>query len=156
MKRMRRRMQIFIDSGKSPRERGVRRTFVCAVAGFTLLEMMIVIAIILVLASIGAGRYTAAVGHAREAALKEDLAIMRKAIQDYTRDKEAAPTSLDDLVQAQYLREIPKDPTTGGKDWNTTNCDTALSPEQSSFGICDVNSASPGVSPFDGTPYSTW
>ncbi|HXZ13382.1 MAG TPA: type II secretion system protein [Candidatus Sulfotelmatobacter sp.] len=141
---------------RTPLEAGCRRAAVCAMAGFTLLEMMIVIAIILVLASIGAGRYTAAVGHAREAALKEDLSIMRKAIQDYTRDKEAAPTSLDDLVQAQYLREIPKDPTTGGRDWNTSNCDTALSPEQSSFGICDVNSASPGVSPFDGTPYSTW
>jgi general secretion pathway protein G len=149
-------MQIFIHSGKSPLERGIRRTVAYAVAGFTLLEMMIVIAIILVLASIGAGRYTAAVGRAREAALKQDLSIMRKAIQDYTRDKEAAPTSLDDLVQAQYLREIPKDPTTGGRDWNTSNCDTALSPEQSSFGICDVNSSSPGVSPFDGTPYSTW
>ena len=149
-------MQIWINSGKSPLQRGIRRTVVYAVAGFTLLEMMIVIAIILILASIGAGKYTAGVGRAREAVLRQDLYTLRKAIQDYTRDKEAAPTSLDDLVQAQYLREIPKDPTTGGRDWNTTNCDTALSPEQSSFGICDVNSSSPAVSPFDGTPYSTW
>jgi general secretion pathway protein G len=136
------------------KDRPVCRAIVSA--GFTLLEMMIVIAIILILASIGAGHYVGQVSRAREAVLRQDLYTLRKAIQDYTRDKEAAPTSLNDLVQAQYLREIPKDPTTGSRDWNTVNCDMLLGPEQSSLGICDVNSSSPSVSPSDGTPYSSW
>lgn len=153
---MRKRAYNWIDADASRWERETRRTVVYAIAGFTLLEMMIVIAIILILASIGAGQYVRQVSRAREAVLRQDLQTMRKAIQDYTRDKEAAPTSLDDLVQAQYLREVPKDPVTGGRDWNTTNCDTALSPEQSSFGICDVFSSAQTASPFDGTPYSSW
>jgi general secretion pathway protein G len=126
--------------------------------GFTLIELMIVIAIIAILATMAVGHYEQTIVRAREAALRQDLAVMRKAIQDYTLDKEAAPTSLDDLVNAQpqYLREIPADPITHQKDWNTESCDTVLSPDQSFIGICDVHSASDGVSPFEKTPYSSW
>jgi general secretion pathway protein G len=124
--------------------------------GFTLLELMVVMTIIVILATMAAGGYLRAVDKAHEAALKQDLRDMRKAINDYTLDKEQAPNSLDDLVSAQYLRGIPKDPMTDQADWNTSSCDTLLSPDQVVGGICDVNSSSSKVSPFDGTAYSSW
>ncbi|HVB56630.1 MAG TPA: type II secretion system protein [Candidatus Acidoferrales bacterium] len=124
--------------------------------GFTLLELMIVMAIILVLATIGAGRYEQAIVRAHEAALKQDLFVMRNAIQQYTLDKEAAPSSLDDLVTAGYLREVPLDPITRQKDWNTSSDDILLSPDQTSTGITDVHSQSDKISPFENTPYSSW
>jgi prepilin-type N-terminal cleavage/methylation domain-containing protein len=80
--------------------------------GFTLLELMIVMTIILILATMGAGRYEQSVQRAKEAALKQDLFVMRQAIEQYTLDKTTAPQSLDDLVTAGYLREIPTDPMT--------------------------------------------
>jgi general secretion pathway protein G len=124
--------------------------------GFTLIELMIVIAIISILAAIAVGRYQQTVVQAREAALRSDLFEMRKAIQNYTLDKVAAPTSLDDLKSAEYLREIPTDPMTRQKDWITDTCDTVLSADQSLGGICDVHSASDGVSPFNSEPYSSF
>ena len=125
-------------------------------AGFTLIELMIVMAIILVLATIASVHYRNAVLRSREAVLKSDLRVMNNAIQDYTRDKEAAPQSLDDLVSGQYLSAIPPDPITSAKDWVTVNCDTLLDPDQSGIGICSVHSASDAVSPFENTPYSSW
>jgi general secretion pathway protein G len=124
--------------------------------GFTLIELMIVMAIIVVLATIAAVHYQKAILRSREAVLKTQLKVMNNAIQDYTRDKEAAPQSLDDLVSGQYLGAIPPDPITGGKDWVTVNCDTLLDPDQSGIGICSVHSASDAVSPFENTPYSSW
>jgi general secretion pathway protein G len=118
--------------------------------------MAIVIAIIVVLVTLGVGRYEQTVVRAREAALHQDLAEMRKAIQNYTLDKEAGPVSLDDLVSAQYLREIPTDPITRQKTWNTETCNDLLSAEQNIGGICDVHSSSDKVSPFENTPYSSW
>lgn len=124
--------------------------------GFTLIELMIVITIILILVSMAAVRYDRSILRSKEAALHQDLSVMREAIEQYTLDKEQAPQSLDDLVTAEYLRQVPVDPVTGGKDWNTTSSDLLLSPEQSSTGITDVHSSSSGVSPFENTPYSTW
>jgi len=124
--------------------------------GFTLLELMVVVTILLVLLAIGAGRYQMATVRAREAALTQDLAEMNKAIQNYTLDKEAAPTSLDDLVSAQYLGAIPNDPVSDSKDWVTENCDALLSADQTSTGICSVHSGSNAISPFTNTPYSSW
>jgi general secretion pathway protein G len=123
--------------------------------GFTLLELAIVMTIIIILATIGAARYEQALVQAHEAALHQDLAEMRKAIQNYTLDKEAAPNSLDDLVSAQYLREIPNDPVTRQKDWMVVDCDELLSADQTSTGICDVHSGSDNNSP-NGTAYSSW
>jgi len=117
---------------------------------------MIVMAIILILATIGAGRYEQSVIRAHEAALKQDLFVMRNAIQQFTLDKEAGPTSLDDLVTAGYLREVPTDPITRSKDWNTSSDDLLASPDQTSAGITDVHSASDQMSPFENTPYSSW
>jgi general secretion pathway protein G len=125
-------------------------------AGFTLLEMMIVITIILILASIAGGRYEKSVLRSKEAVLKQDLFVMRQAIQQYTLDKEAAPSSLDDLVQSKYMSAIPKDPITNNKDWHTDSEDLLLSPEQTSTGITDVHSTSNATSPFENTPYNTW
>jgi general secretion pathway protein G len=124
--------------------------------GFTLLELMIVMTIIMILATIGAGRYERSADRAKEAALHSDLFTMRKAINDYTLDKEAGPQSLDDLVTAGYLREVPIDRMTGAKDWTTETDELMLSPEQTTSGISDVHSASEKVSPFDGTSYSSW
>src|ERR1700756_677200 len=125
---------------------------------FTLLEMMIVLAIIMILIGIAAGMYQRSVGRAKEATLRSDLTVMRQAIDHYTLDKEAAPQSLEDLVnpQSQYLREVPTDPMTKAKDWHVDFGDTVMSPDQTTTGIVDVHSNSDRVSPFEGTPYNTW
>ena len=127
-------------------------------AGFTLIELMVVITIIFILLGIAAMRYDRAVLHAREATLKSDLQVMRQAIDNYTLDKEAAPQSLEDLTnpQAPYLREVPTDPMTRAKDWHLDFGDLVLSPDQTNNGIIDVHSSSDQTSPFDGNPYSTW
>jgi general secretion pathway protein G len=124
--------------------------------GFTLLELMIVIVIILILATMSTVRYEQSVQQAHEAALHQDLYVMRQAIQNYTLDKEAAPTSLDDLHQSQYIGDVPIDPITHQQDWVTQSCDDVLSPDQVAGGICDVHSASDGVSPLTGKPYNSF
>jgi general secretion pathway protein G len=125
-------------------------------AGFTLLEMMIVVTIMLILLSIGAGRYEMSITRAKEAALAQDLSVMRRAIDQYTIDKAAPPQSLDDLVNSGYLRAIPVDPFTRKPDWQTSEDSVVLTPEQTQFGITNVHSASNEVSPFTKTPYSSW
>jgi|SRR5665213_308421 len=124
--------------------------------GFTMIELMVVIAIILVLIAMAAGRYERSVTRAKEAVLKQDLQTMRSAIQQYTLDKQQAPQSLDDLVSAGYLREIPTDPITRARDWHSDFEDVMLSPEQTANGITDVHSSSDTVSSFEGTAYNSW
>lgn len=125
--------------------------------GFTLLEVITVVGIILILATLAAGRYDSSLVRAHEAALHQDLSEMRKAIDDYTADKDAGPSSLDDLVQAGYLHQIPNDPITRDPDWRTDeNCGAVMSPDQTIIGVCDVHSSSDQVSPFENTPYSSW
>ncbi|HUL17021.1 MAG TPA: prepilin-type N-terminal cleavage/methylation domain-containing protein [Terriglobales bacterium] len=133
---------------------GIRRSL--RARGFTLIELMIVITIIFILLGIAAANYSKAVLRAREAVLHSDLQEMRKAIDSYTLDKEAAPQSLDDLVSAQYLRDVPTDPITQKKDWVPVFQDVILSPDQATTGITDVHSSSDQVSPFEGTAYSSW
>jgi general secretion pathway protein G len=133
--------------------KGKRRA---GISGFTLLELMVVISIILILITMAAGQYQRSVLRAKEATLKQDLSVMRQAIQQYTLDKQAAPTSLDDLVQAKYLQAIPTDPITTRKDWRAVYEDVMLSPEQTTTGITDVHSSSDAVSSFENTPYSSW
>src|SRR5467141_4267201 len=125
-------------------------------AGFTLIELMIVISIIMILVGIAAVQYQRSVQRAREATLKQDLQAMRQSIDNYTLDKQAAPQSLDDLAQAGYLRTVPKDPMTGAADWAQQYDSVVLSPDQSRTGLVDVNSNSSKVSPFAGTPYNQW
>lgn len=124
--------------------------------GFTLMELMVVVTIVLILATIAAGQYQKTVLKAKEAKLQSELQVMRKAIQDYTMDKECGPSSLNDLVTANYLSRIPDDPITNTADWATKSEDVGYSPEQSCYGITDVNSASDKVSPFTNTAYSSW
>jgi general secretion pathway protein G len=123
--------------------------------GFTILELMIVISIILILVTMAVGMYQKSILHAREAVLKKDLQTMREAIDNYTLDKQAAPQSLEELVDGNYLRQIPVDPINQQKDWVTHFGDTVLSPDQSTVGIDDVHSGSNLVGT-DGTAYSSW
>ena len=125
-------------------------------AGFTLVELMIVMLIIGVLAAIAIPSYVASMKSAREAVLKEDLHVMRQAIDSYTMDKEKAPESLDDLVQSGYLKVIPIDPMTHtNATWVTANDDTLMSVDQTASGIGDVHSDS-GETGTDGKPYSSY
>lgn len=125
-------------------------------SGFSLLELLVVITIILILMGIAVARYERSVIRAREASLKQNLFVMRNAIQQYTLDKEAGPTSLDDLVSSKYMSAIPNDPITRAKDWKTDSDPVLLDPQQTSPGITDVHSNSPDISPFEGTAYNTW
>lgn len=125
-------------------------------SGFTLVELMIVMAIIAILAAIAVPSYTANVKHAREAVLKEDLHTMRSAIDSYTYDKQKAPQSLDELVQSGYLKELPKDPFTQRSDtWAPSEGSTLTSLDETQGGIDDVHSGSQQVGT-DGTTYNTW
>lgn len=124
--------------------------------GFTLIELMIVISIILILVSIAAPIYSSSITRAREAVLKDDLFTMRSVISQYTLDKQRAPQALDDLVQAGYLKQIPVDPMTNARDsWTVDQEDVLLSVDQQQPGITDVHSGSTATSS-DGTPYSSW
>ncbi|MGA3080071.1 MAG: prepilin-type N-terminal cleavage/methylation domain-containing protein [Terracidiphilus sp.] len=125
-------------------------------AGFTLIELMIVMMIIGILMLMAVPRFTAAINMAREAVLKEDLHVMRTAIDSYTMDKQKAPQSLDDLITDGYLRSIPEDPFTRTKDsWVTDTSDAMHSLDQTDPGIDDVHSGSQEEGS-DGQPYSTW
>jgi len=125
-------------------------------AGFTLIELMIVMAIIGVLATLAIPSFVGALKHAREAVLKEDLHVMRAAIDSYTMDKQKAPQSLDDLIQDGYLKTIPEDPMTHSKDtWVTDTSDAMHSLDQTDPGIDDVHSGAQDQAS-DGQPYSSW
>jgi general secretion pathway protein G len=125
-------------------------------AGFTLMELMIVMMIIGVLATLAIPSFVSAVKSAKEAVLKEDLHVMRAAIDSYTMDKQKAPQSLDDLVQDGYLKVIPEDPMTKARDtWVTNTSDSLHTLDQTDPGIDDVHSGSQETGT-DGQPYSTW
>jgi len=125
-------------------------------AGFTLIELMIVMAIIGILATLAVPYYAAAVKRAREAVLKEDLQTMRAAIDSYTMDKQKAPQTLDDLIQDGYLRSIPEDPMTHSKDtWVTDTSDSLHSTDQTDPGIDDIHSGATEEGT-DGQAYSAW
>ena len=125
-------------------------------SGFTLIELMIVMTIIALLAAIAIPSYIRSVTKAKEAVLKEDLHTMRTAIDSYTVDKEKAPQSLDDLVQAGYLKSIPKDPITSATDtWITGQSDTLTDINETQGGIDDVHSGAQSLAT-DGTSYNTW
>jgi general secretion pathway protein G len=125
-------------------------------AGFTLIELMIVMAIIGVLTLIAVPSYIQAVKHAREAVLKEDLQTIRAAIDSYTMDKQKAPQSLDDLITDGYLKAVPEDPFTRSKEtWVTDSNGALYSLDQTDPGIDDVHSGSQELDA-TGQPYSKW
>jgi general secretion pathway protein G len=137
----------FQSSGKSRRSRG-----------FTLIELMIVVSILLILISIAVPQYRSSVKRARESVLRQDLFTMRSVISQYTLDKQKMPQSGDDLVQAGYLKQIPTDPITSQSNWNWHTADegTIMSPdEQDQGGIDDVYSSSNDIGT-DGVAYSQY
>ena len=125
-----------------------------AQAGFTLLELMIVISIIIILAAITLPQYQKTIMHTREAVLRDDLFKMRSLLDQFAADKGRLPQSLDELVSDGYIRDIPQDPFTGQKDWavSTGEDPSSLTGEQ---GVTDVHSSSTEIST-EGTPYSEW
>jgi general secretion pathway protein G len=124
--------------------------------GFTIIELMVVISIIMIIVSIAVPIYTQSIKRAKEAVLRQDLFAMRSSIDQYTMDKSKAPQSLQDLVQDGYLREIPKDPFTDSRStWQVAQEDVLLSIDQNQPGITDVHSGS-NLMGSDGTAYSTW
>jgi general secretion pathway protein G len=124
--------------------------------GFTLIEMIIVISIIAILTAIAVPLYNTHLIHAHEAALKEDLYLMRQAIDQYTQDKNKAPQSLQDIVDAGYLHALPKDPFTNSSDsWQPVQEDSMTALDQTQTGISDVHSGSSRMSS-EGTAYNTW
>ena len=125
-------------------------------SGFTLIELMVVMLIIGVLMLIAVPSYTGMIKAARESVLKEDLHVIRNAIDSYTMDKQKAPQSLQDLVEAGYLKVIPVDPMTrSAESWVTEQSDSLHSIDQSEPGIDDVHSGDQEAGS-DGQPYSTW
>jgi general secretion pathway protein G len=124
--------------------------------GFTLIEMLIVISLVMILVAIAVPNYQRSIMRAKESVLKQDLFQLRSLISQYTLDKQKAPQSLDDLVQAGYIKQIPTDPMTGSNSsWTVDQEDTLMSVEQQDPGISDVHSGASQVSS-DGTAYSTW
>jgi len=123
--------------------------------GFTLLELMIVISIIMILMAVAVPVYNQSIIQARESVLRSNLSTLRSVISQYTLDKQKAPQSLDDLVTAGYLRQIPVDPMTRQTNWEVVQEDVLLAVDQQDPGITDVHSAS-STTASDGSAYNTW
>jgi general secretion pathway protein G len=137
--------------GLTPRDTGKRR-----LAGFTFVELMVVITIIVILITMAIPIYNNTIRRSKESVLKNNLFTLRTVIDNYTYDKQKAPQSLSDLVTAGYLREVPVDPMTGSSTtWRVTLEDASQSVSQSEPGIFDVHSGSDKVG-LDGTAYSDW
>jgi general secretion pathway protein G len=125
-------------------------------SGFTLIELMVVMLIIGVLMAIAVPNYISAIKTAKEAVLKEDLHVMRQAIDSYTMDKQKAPQSLQELVENGYLKSIPTDPMTrSAETWVADQSDSMHSIDQTDPGIDDVHSGAQDNGS-DGQPYSSW
>lgn len=123
--------------------------------GFTLLELMIVVSIMMILMAVAVPVYNQSIVRARESVLRQDLFSLRSVISQFTLDKQKAPQSLDDVVQAGYLPKIPVDPMTGQANWEVVQEDVLLAVDQQEPGISDVHSAS-NATATDGTAYSSW
>src|SRR5262249_57799896 len=131
-----------------------RRLRACRTSGYTLIELIIVMAIISILVSIAVPIYQKALLRTKESLLKNNLFTLRTVIDEYTFDKKKAPQSLDDLVSDGYLRGVPIDPITGNaQSWRVVMEDAVSMVDQTSPGIYDVRSAS-DLQSLEGTPYS--
>ena len=125
-------------------------------SGWTLIELLVVISLIMILSSIALASYRNSITHAKEAALRSDLMLMRDAIDQYYADKGKYPDSLDTLVSERYLRAVPKDPITDQTDsWQTVQADPEPGSVSASAGIYDVKSGSNDTA-LDGSRYADW
>jgi general secretion pathway protein G len=125
-------------------------------AGFTFVELSVVIAIIVILITIAIPIYARTITRSKETVLKNNIFTLQSVIDSYTYDKHKAPGSLRDLVEAGYLREVPIDPMTGSNQtWRLIMEDANQAVDQSEPGIFDIRSGSDKTS-LDGSPYSDW
>lgn len=122
--------------------------------GFSLLELMIAMFILIILLAVVFPTYQRSVQHARETVLQENLWQMRRAIDQFTADKQKMPKSIDELVEGQYLREKPKDPITEDYEWNEIQGEDPLSPDDEQ-GLKDVRSLAEGEDS-NGKPYKEY
>jgi len=137
---------------KQPMERRTRS----GRAGFTIIELMVVMAIVLVILSVAVPLYNKTVIRARETVLHQNLATMRAVIDEYTYDKQKAPQNLEDIVREGYLRQVPMDPMVGNNtSWKIIMEEAAASVSQAEPGIFDLRSSSEKIS-LEGTKYSEW
>jgi len=123
--------------------------------GFTMLELMIVITVMLILIAVAVPAYQHHVLQAREAVLKQNLQAIDKVIEEYRLDKGESPQSFDDLVSAGYFHELPVDPMTGKADWVPEEEDPSNAADPQQPGILRAHSASTGTA-LDGEAYSSW
>jgi general secretion pathway protein G len=124
-------------------------------SGFTFVEMMVVITIIVILITVAIPIYQKSIIRAKEAVLHNNLSTLRQVIDNYTYDKEKAPQNLSDLVTDGYLKKLPIDPIANTDQWKTVMEDASQAVNQSEPGIFDIHSTSDKIS-LDGTPYSSW
>lgn len=137
-----------LANGKPREQRRKRR-------GYTLIELIIVMAIISILMAIAIPQYQKSIRRTKETLLHSHLQLLRTVIDEYTFDKKKAPQTLDDLVAEGYLRAVPIDPITGNNTWRTINEDSLTAVDQTEPGIFDVRSQSDLIS-LENTPYSEW
>jgi general secretion pathway protein G len=124
--------------------------------GFTIIELLVVMTVIVVLAAVGMTQYRNSVRRAEEAVLKENLFRMRDAMDQFYADKNKWPSDLSELVSEGYMREVPVDPITDSKDtWRTETAEPDANNPASSVGIDNVFSGSEETA-LDGTKYSEW
>jgi general secretion pathway protein G len=123
--------------------------------GFTLLELMIVLSVMMVLLAIAIPAYHRHIIQTRETVLKANIIQLDKLIQQYTLDKRQAPQSLDDLKTNEYIHEIPKDPITGAADYDCDQEDPQNAADPQQPGITRCHSHSSGTS-LEGEPYASW
>jgi general secretion pathway protein G len=132
-----------------------RVTWARARRGFTLIEMMIVMAIIVILIAIAIPYYQKSIQRAKETVLHANLEAIRQSIDEYGFDKQKAPQTLDDLVKAGYLHDVPRDPIAQTNDWKIIQEDPGQAVDSSQPGIFDIRSTSSKIG-LDGTHYSDW
>ena len=140
-------MENRIQSGRA---RAMKR-----LRGFTFVEIMVVVTIMVILISMAIPIYNRSIIRAKESVLKNNLFTLRTVIDNYTYDKQKAPAQLQDLVSEGYLQKLPIDPITGSNQWKTTMEDASQSVSQTEPGIFDVNSMSDKMA-LDGTAYRDW
>jgi general secretion pathway protein G len=125
-------------------------------AGFTMIELLVVLALIVILASMGMAQYRSSIVHAKESVLKDDLFKMRDAIDQYYADKNQWPSALDALVSEGYLRKLPEDPfTKSASTWQTVPAEPDPNNPSAEVGVYDVKSGSEATA-LDGTKYADW